>query len=230
MKTILTAILLMLANVTRASEPWKAGTTVSENEVAANGITAFFATDTISDEVFGRMYGKSVPHGKETLRQSLRYLRLIHHDGNGNILRGEMVCNKAIAAELLDIFRQLYEARYPIERMTLIDNYRADDEASMAANNTSAFCYRTVAGARRLSKHSAGMAVDINPLYNPCVKTGKDGQTTVQPVEARKWADRRLYSRYKITRNDLCYRLFIARGFKWGGDWKNTKDYQHFEK
>ena len=190
-----------------------------------------FRADTLSDALFARMAGKSYPlEGSSVGRGDLRVLHVLHCDAKGRVCQGELECNKAIAADLLDILRRLYEARYPIERMTLIDDYDADDERSMTANNTSCFCYRPVEGSNRLSKHAMGMAIDINPLYNPCVRRGKDGKTLVQPKAGKKWADRSKPSSYKVVRGDLCYRLFKEHGFRWGGEWNSLKDYQHFEK
>jgi hypothetical protein len=113
--------------------------------------------------------------------------------------------------------------------MVLIDEYDADDEASMRANNTSAFNFRKSSGMRTLSKHSTGMAIDINPLYNPLVKH-REGRTKVYPSTAVPYIDRTQDFPYKIVKGDLCYRLFKKYGFSWGGDWKSSKDYQHFEK
>lgn len=189
-----------------------------------------FRVDTLSDAVFSRMVGKSFPEGCMVARSDLRLLSVLHYDADGSTKHGQMVCNKAIADNLLDIFRRLYQAHYPIERMTLIDDYDADDERSMTANNTSCFCFRQVAGSKKLSKHAQGLAVDINPLYNPCVRKKSDGSTTVEPVAGAPYADRRKPSPYKLKRGDLCYRLFVEHGFHWGGEWKTVKDYQHFER
>ena len=145
------------------------------------------------------------------------------------MLEGELICHKDIADDLLAIFQELYKAAYPIERMVLIDEYDADDEASMRANNTSAFNFRYASGMKRLSSHSTGMAIDINPLYNPLVRY-REGQTRVFPTTAAAYMDRTKYFPYKIEKGDLCYRLFKKYGFSWGGDWKSSKDYQHFEK
>lgn len=188
-----------------------------------------FTQSEITDEIFRRIRGKSFPEECTTSREALRFLRLSHYNGEGEVCQGELICHHSIAEDLLDIFRQLYDARYPIERMVLIDEYDADDEASMAHNNTSAFNFRYISGTRRLSKHSLGLAVDINPLYNPYVRQ-RGGKTLVSPSGAAPYADRSKDFPYKIDRNDLCYRLFKAHGFTWGGDWKNSKDYQHFEK
>ena len=180
--------------------------------------------------MFQRMQGKSYKSDCTVPRSELRYLRLSHYDGKGKERIGEIVCNKMIANDLKEIFQELYKHRYPIEQMRLVDDYDADDERSMQANNTSCFNYRTIAGSTKLSKHSLGLAIDINPLYNPYVKRQKDGTLTVQPSNAHMYADRRKSWRYKIEKDDLCYRLFLSHGFSWGGSWVNSKDYQHFER
>lgn len=156
-------------------------------------------------------------------------LELLHYGFDGRMHRGEMVCSKSIAEDLIFIFKRLLEAGYQIERVEPIDKYEGDDERSMAANNSSCYNYRTIPGAERLSKHSLGLAVDINPLYNPYVKT-RGGRTVISPSGAEKYADRSKDFPHKIDRNDLCYKLFRSRGFRWGGDWRTMKDYQHFEK
>ena len=188
-----------------------------------------FCQEEISDAVFSRMMGKSYKEECTTPREELRYLRVLHYNKVGEELQGELVCHKDIADDLLAIFRELYQAKYPIERMVLIDEYDADDEASMRANNTSAFNFRKASGMRALSKHSTGMAIDINPLYNPLVKH-REGRTRVYPSNATPYIDRTQDFPYKIVKGDLCYRLFKKYGFSWGGDWKSSKDYQHFEK
>ena len=188
-----------------------------------------FSQQEIPDSVFCRMQGKSFKAECSTLRSDLRYLRVLHCNLEGETLAGELVCHKSIAGDLLDIFRKLYEAKYPIERMVLVDEYDADDEASMSANNTSAFNFRRVAGTKTLSLHSRGMAIDINPRYNPYVRWRK-GKRLVSPANATAYADRTKDFPYQIKKGDLCYRLFKQHGFTWGGDWKNSKDYQHFEK
>jgi hypothetical protein len=196
--------------------------------LSANGQT--FTIDTISDAVFQRMKGKSYKNNCTVPRSELRYLRLSHYDFKGHVQVGELVCNKMIASDLKEIFQELYRQKYPIERMQLIDDYDADDERSMEANNTSCFNFRAIAGSKKLSKHSQGLAIDINPLYNPCVKRGKDGTIVVQPSTARRYADRTKSSPYYVKKNSPIHRLFLAHGFTWGGAWRSLKDYQHFER
>ncbi|MCR5590375.1 MAG: M15 family metallopeptidase [Lachnospiraceae bacterium] len=174
------------------------------------------------------MEGKSFPEECTTKREDLRYLHLLYKDLDGKTHEGEMVCNVIIADKLIRIFRQLYENDYPIERMTLIDDYDADDEMSMRDNNTSCFNFRLVSGTNNISKHGLGLAVDLNPFYNPYIHV-IDGVTLTEPEGSDPYADRSADFDYKIDKDDLAYRLFTEEGFTWGGSWKNSKDYQHFQ-
>ena len=112
--------------------------------------------------------------------------------------------------------------------MVLVDEYDADDNASMADNNSSSFNYRVVEGTTHLSKHSQGLAIDINPRYNPYIHT-LNGQTVCSPENGSDYADRSKDFPYKIDTEDYAYKLFLEYGFSWGGNWNSSKDYQHFE-
>ena len=160
--------------------------------------------------------------------EDLRYLHVLHKNIDGDVLEGEMVVNKYIAEDVLEILKELYEADYPIERMVLIDEYDADDEASMEDNNSSSFNFRLISHTNRVSKHGLGMAVDINTLYNPYTKV-VDGERIIEPITGEPYLDRDASFPYKIEKGDLCYKLFTEHGFVWGGDWPDRKDYQHFE-
>lgn len=160
----------------------------------------------------------------------LRYVHIIHYDFDGNLAEGELICHNSIAEDLVEIFYDLYVSEYQIEKVTLIENYNGDDTASMADNNTSCFNYRVVDGTKSLSKHALGLAIDINPLYNPYIRYDKKGGQTVSPIEGEAYADRTVSFPYKIDPDDLCYRLFTEHGFTWGGNWNSSKDYQHFQK
>ncbi len=210
-------------------QQWRAGETVSPEAVKAFGLDNCFASEPIPDNVWTRMQGKSYKENPYIKRSDLRHIRILHWDYDNKIHIGEMVCNKLIADKLVDIFRKLYDAKYPIQRMVLPDVYNADDEKQMRDNNTSCFCYRVVAGSTKLSKHARGLAVDINTLYNPYCKVNANGKRFVQPANAGEYCDRSKSFRYKINHNDLAYKLFRESGFRWGGDWKSRKDYQHFE-
>lgn len=188
-----------------------------------------FSAEPLPDATFDAMQGLSYKEGCPVPREDLRLLHLSYIDFEGRSRTGEMVCNAAIAPDLLEIFEALYDARYPIASIRLVDEFGADDERSMQADNSSCFNFRPVSGSRTLSKHSYGMAVDINPFENPYVRT-LDGRTTVEPAGAKAYIDRTSGLDHMIDADDLCCRLFKEHGFVWGGDWKSVKDYQHFEK
>ena len=210
---------------------WTATTVISEAQATQVGLKRLFTANAIDAATAQRMKGKSYRTDCRIPLTDLRLLHVAHRNANGQTQLGEIVCHKRIAEKLLRIFSQLYQANYRIERIRLIDDYDADDERAMTDNNTSCFCYREVAGSQKLSKHSQGLAVDINTLYNPCV-ANRQGRQTVQPQAGRPYAfrrDQRQDIPYKIDHNDLAYKLFRAEGFTWGGDWRTVKDYQHFE-
>ncbi len=205
------------------------GDTIPRGVITSQNYKQWFWVTAIPDVIFNQMKGRSFADGCTTGREDLRYIRCLHMDVHGNTIVGEMVLNKKIAQKVADILLKLYEAHYPIERMRLIDNWEANDEQSMRANNTSGFCYRRVAGSSFISLHSKGLAIDINTLYNPYYKVKANGTTIIQPSTAKPYVNRNKQFNYKIVKGDLCYQLFIANGFRWGGDWKKSKDYQHFE-
>ena len=215
----------------KALKEWTPAAVVSDEAVEDYGIDSCFTVSLIDDVVFSRMQGKSFKKNCTIPRATLRYVKVLHRNVEGKTQLGEIVCNKAIANDLVDIFKKLYASNYKVERIILIDEYDADDERSMAANNTSCFNFRVVSGTTKLSKHAQGLAIDINPLYNPYVhlNNGK-----VEPANGKPYATNRTSGRNIpvpfINTNDLCYRLFIQHGFRWGGAWRTVKDYQHFEK
>ena len=188
-----------------------------------------FSSEPIPDAVWQKMQGKSYVSNPYISRKDLRYLRVLHWDYDDQPHQGELVCNRLIADKLLAIFRELYQAHYPIQRIRLADEYDANDELQMRDNNTSCFCYRNVSGSKNLSKHARGLAIDINPLYNPYIRYRKDGSQIIEPANAKPYANRSKQYRYKIEKGDLCHQLFLKYGFTWGGSWRTMKDYQHFE-
>ena len=215
---------------TEALTNWQAGQTVSMEAVKAfGGLDSCFKCQPIPDNVWQRMQGKTYKPNPHIGRKDLRHVKALHIDIEGHTHIGEMVCNALIADRVVTILRTLYEHHYPIERMVLPDEYDANDEQQMRANNSSCFCYRVVSGSTTLSLHARGLAIDINTLYNPYIRHNRQGKRIVEPATAKAYCDRTKQFPYKIERGDLCFRLFTEQGFKWGGDWKTVKDYQHFE-
>lgn len=175
---IVSAISLAPATAHAKAHPWKAGGTVPEEEIDLKGNPdRWFAVEMLNDSVFGLMQGRSYPAECPVKRSDLRYLRLLHRNAEGQSQCGELVVNRIIAAKVLDIFRRLYITGYRIESMMLADNY-ADDDDSMNHNNTSGFYYRKATGStKKISAHGRGLAIDLNPLYNPYVKAHPRGST-----------------------------------------------------
>ena len=186
-----------------------------------------FYIEPIPDDIFEKMQGKSYKENCTVPREKLRYLHILHVGFDNNTHEGELIVNKRIE-DVLDIFKELYKAGYQIEKVRLIDEYNAQDELSMRDNNSSAFNFRYISYSTTLSKHAMGLAVDINTLYNPYIKQ-VDGRLNIEPANAVQYVDRNRQFPHKIDHQDLCYKLFTKHGFEWGGDWEDSKDYQHFE-
>ena len=153
----------------------------------------------------------------------LRAVSVSHWGYDGKVRTGRLIVAANLAEEMVAIMRDLYEARFPIQRMEPVDAYGGDDDASMAANNTSAFNCRAVTGGSSWSEHSYGRAIDVNPLVNPYVRG-----STVLPPAGSQYADRGLDAPGMIHGGDEVVDAFAARGWKWGGYWDSPTDYQHF--
>jgi D-alanyl-D-alanine carboxypeptidase len=156
----------------------------------------------------------------------LRDLRAVHvsiwrFDGTARL--GTLIVRRSWAEDMRAVFRRLYRARFPIRRMRPVDVYGGDDHRSMAADNTSAFNCRFVAGTTRWSQHAYGRAVDIDPVENPYVAGDH-----VSPRAGRPFADRSLHRRGMIHERDVVWRAFHRIGWGWGGTWRTAQDYQHF--
>lgn len=191
-----------------------------------------FYYEPLSENLQRYITGVSYPTGTDAdiSYSELRYVHVRHYNFDGISVEGELICNESIADDFLDIFYELYRNEYQIEKILLIDEYNGDDTASMEDNNTSCFNYRVVDGSTNLSKHAYGLAIDVNPFYNPYITYNGDGTQKVSPIAAEAYANRNASFPYKIDESDLCYKLFKQHGFIWGGNWNSSKDYQHFQK
>jgi hypothetical protein len=154
----------------------------------------------------------------------LRRVRLAYWGFDGSRHLGVLVVHRDAVAPVTIAFRSLYRARFPIRRMRPVDAYRGSDDASMAADNTSAFNCRpaVTSGARRWSVHAYGRAVDVNPVENPYVLGGR-----VLPPAGAGFVSRTPYRRGMAVPGGVLVRAFAAAGWGWGGAW-GSPDYQHF--
>lgn len=212
------------------------GTILDDSQIDFSNLKQYFNSWNIEegDNLYTRIIGKSwVPNDQVPLN-SLVYLKMPHYNFDGQIQVGEMIVNREIEEDVKAVFMELFEEKYEIQSMYLIDNYWAgtgdkSDTASIDVNNTSAFCYRTITGGSKLSNHAYGKAIDLNPQQNPYVSYSS-GKAKWYHKNANDYIDRSSGLDHVITHEDTAYKIFQKYGFTWGGDWNNPKDYQHFEK
>jgi hypothetical protein len=142
------------------------------------------------------------------------------YDGTRHV--GRLVVHDDVAGQVRLAFAYMYDHRFQVRRIHPVDRFGADDDKSMAANNTSAFNCRRVTGGTSWSQHSYGTAIDINPVQNPYIKG-----STVLPPASRDWVDRRHVVPGMIVEGGPVVEVFDALGWGWGGRWRTLKDYQH---
>jgi hypothetical protein len=177
----------------------------------------------IDDRVRARMAGRSWRDDPRCPRfEDLAYLELDHVTFDAGTARGELVVAGWLAPRVIDLFRRLWQLGFPIRQLRLVDDYGADDDASMAADNSSAFNFRTVAGTELLSQHALGRAIDLNPVENPWRKPDR-----IVPEAGAAFADRRVVRPGMIVRPGPVVAAFDELGWEWGGDWMHAWDDHH---
>ena len=138
------------------------------------------------------------------------------------IHQGQIIIHHTVADEISLIFKELLIEKFPIEKVIPAVYYNWDDDLSMHDNNTSSFNYRIVANSSKLSSHALGLAVDINPRINPYI----DRYGKTYPSNGTY----NISQQGTITDSSQCFKIFRKYGWKWGGHWRYSKDYQHFSK
>lgn len=175
-------------------------------------------------EVRARMEGCSW-HGDDARCprwDALAYVLVDHVTFDGATARGELVVATAVIEPAVELFRRLWQLGFPIRQMRLVDDYGADDDRSMTADNSSAFNFRVVAGSRTLSQHALGRAIDINPVENPWRRPER-----IVPDAGRAFADRGHVRPGMIVRPGPVVAVFDELGWEWGGDWMHAFDDHH---
>jgi D-alanyl-D-alanine carboxypeptidase len=155
----------------------------------------------------------------------LRRIRLTFWGFDGRAHQGRLVVNRDVVADVVTVLARLYAARFPLRRLRPIDAYGGNDERSLAADNTAGFnCrYAIAPGPHRWSVHAYGKAIDVNPVENPYLE-GK----RVHPRAGRAYLDRSRVRRGMAVANGVLVHAFASVGWKWGGRWTASPDYQHF--
>ena len=178
---------------------------------------------TIDEATAARMSASSRP-GCPVPLDELRLLTLTHWGFDGRPRPGELVVAAQYADGIASVFRHLFDERFPIESIRLVDEFGGDDDRSMAANNTSGFNCRPATGSTRWSEHAYGRAIDINPIQNPYVT--RSG--AVLPPAGAAHTTRDPATPGLITHDGPVVAAFDEIGWVWGGNWSSGKDYQHF--
>lgn len=226
--TRLTSIMVITASVVLGVGGAAGAAPAAEREIrvagpAASSLPPYIAyIRPVTAERLGKSWREGCPVGPHQLR--LINLSVLGFDRK--VYRGELIVADAVATEVANTFADLYFARYPIERMRTVEKYDADDDKSMAANNTSAFNCRPITGGTAWSNHSYGRAIDINTVQNPYISSSG----AVYPPNGTPYVDRTRTDPGLIHADDSTVRAFENRGWSWGGYWKSPVDYQHFEK
>ena len=181
---------------------------------------------TVPEDYRAQMIGVSWQPGCPVPIDDLRIIEMNHWGFDGTVHDGgRLMVHEEVVDEVVAAFGEMFDARFPIRRMELIEQYGGSDDASMEADNTSAFNCRPITGSPgRFSIHSYGKAIDINTVENPYVRG-----TTVLPPAGAAYLDRDDVRPGMIVKNDAVVKAFKNRGFDWGGSWHSLKDYQHFE-
>ena len=225
MKSALVSV-LGIAMAAGALSPAAPGASAPAPPDRAAGEPRFQAdTKRITGKVRKKITGSSWHRGCPVPRLNLRLIRATHWDFQRDVERGALIVHKKEKREMVKALRSLFDARFRIRKIDLIDRYGADDHRSMNADNTSAINCRFVAGTRRWSMHAYGRAIDINPIENPYVSGAH-----VSPSAGAPFADRTRDAEGMIHAGDAVVRAFERRaGWEWGGAWPGgTRDYQHF--
>jgi len=176
-----------------------------------------------------RVTATQLPHswhsGCPVSPSRLRRVRLTYWGFDGRAHTGALIANEDAVPDLVQVFSRLYAARFPIRRLRPIDVYGGNDERSLDADNTAAFNCRYVVGPgpRRWSVHAYGEAIDVNPVENPYLEGGR-----VHPRSGSAFLERTRRRPGMAVADGLLVRAFAAAGWKWGGRWTGSPDYQHF--
>lgn len=162
--------------------------------------------------------GKDIP---DDIKINLRLVDVVYYSFDNRLHAGQLVVHKDLVSDIKIIFKKLKEKKFPLQEVIPVVKYGWSDEESMQANNSSAFNYRFVAGTTRLSNHSSGSAIDLNPVLNPQIING---------VASPEGSEYQPGVKGTIAKDSFVVKLFKELGWEWGGDWKTRADYQHFQK
>ena len=179
---------------------------------------------TLAAEMRGRTWKPRCPVPLD----GLSLLHFNYWGFGGNVLRGPMVVNASVAEDVLWVFRQLYDARFPIKRVSLstpfhpkafAEHRRIDSNRSVTASFNCRPVVTATGPGDDYSQHAYGLAIDLNPLQNPYVTT--DGFVRNRAAEPYTARSRDLEG--MIHEGGIVFRSFAAIGWEWGGNEAGTR-------
>ncbi|HEX6286225.1 MAG TPA: M15 family metallopeptidase [Acidimicrobiia bacterium] len=176
----------------------------------------------VPDDVLGR---SSWVEGCPVAVDELRYVTMSHHGFDGEVHTGEMIVHVDEAKGVVEVFRRIFDAGYPIEQMRVIRQDEVDDPPTGDWNETTSFVCRPAVGSNNWSQHAFGLAIDVNPFQNPYVR-----DDLVIPELASAYTDREEVRAGMIFRDDVVVKAFAGIGWSWGGNWNTLKDWMHFSR
>lgn len=158
----------------------------------------------------------------EEIILAMSLVDVLYYSFDGRKHRGQIIVNKDVEDDVYEIFNFIEKILFPIGKIVPIAAYQWDDQISMSDNNSSSFNFRVIEGTTKLSMHSLGKAVDINPVQNPVIY--------LNGVVAPEGAKYLPQERGTFTADHAIVQEFLKRGWHWGGNFDQPKDYHHFEK
>lgn len=196
---------------------------LSTAEPSGNGDEPIIDSNMSPDEAFD---GLDLQCPK-SIRDRQKIVSVLYWGFDKKVHRGQLILDRDLEKDVIEVFEVALNNKFSIQSVVPVSHpkFRKDgswsDDLSMAANNSSGFNYRPITGGAGLSNHALGRAIDINPVQNPYIKAN-----ITLPPDAKyvPEAEGTLTAEHPVTK------AFLARGWKWGGNWKSLKDYQHFEK
>jgi len=158
----------------------------------------------------------------EEILLSLSLVDVLYYSFDGSKHQGQIIINRELEDDVFEIFNYIEKILFPVEKVVPIVAYQWNDYNSMVDNNSSSFNFRVIEGTTKLSMHSLGKAVDINPVQNPVIYP--DG--LISPAGAKYLPK----ERGTFMADNPVVQEFLWRGWHWGGNFDQPKDYHHFEK
>jgi D-alanyl-D-alanine carboxypeptidase len=195
------------------------------HSAAASTATAHAVVSAVPNSEWSAIVAAGAWHaGCPASQASLRRVSVNFHGFDGRAHRGVLVVNADVASQVAAIFTALFNRGYPIHRMVPIEAYGGDDNASMAADNTSAYNCRRASQANApptASPHANGRAVDVNPYENPWI------DDRCHCFEPDSYYGTHRSGRGAITKGSLAWTVFTSAGWIWQDN--SSIDYQHFD-